>query len=171
MGLCSRVQGDGLEDNLVKKLLLVLAFLLVPGVALACPQVNLNGVELRYSGGELWDAKYFDVVAGGTENLERCNIRTGTGERAVGWVAPAPDFELYFTGGNYSLEFRVVGAPGCDTVLLINTANENWYFDDDDFGDGDAKIRLTRPSEGWYDIWIGTYDPGNCNSRLTIETF
>ena len=90
---------------------------------------SLNGVQLRYSGGELWDAKYFDVVAGGTENLERCNIRTGTGERAVGWVAPAPDFEMYFTGGNYSLEFRVVGDPGCDTVLLVNTANSNWYFD------------------------------------------
>jgi len=158
----------------MNKFVLGLVFLLVPLVptaAQACPEVNLGGAQLYYTGDELYSVESFNVVAGGTENLDRCNIRTGTGESATGWVARAPDFELKFSGGNYELEFRVIGSKGCDTVLLVNTANSNWYFDDDDFGDGDAKIRLSRPSEGWYDIWIGTYGSDNCDARLYLETF
>jgi hypothetical protein len=70
---------------------------------------------------------------------------------------------------DYSLEFRV--DSDCDSVLLINTGAMNYYFDDDDNGNFDPKIRLTRPSEGWYDVWIGTYNGSECTAVLTLETF
>lgn len=157
---------------MLKRLLLSLALILVPTIALACPDWRQEPTAsyLRYSGSDLWQPKAHSVVAGGDQYLNNCGIyHQSSGERAIGYVAYRPDFELQYTGGNYQLEFRAVG--NCDTVLLINTGGGNWYFDDDDGGAGDAKIRLTRPSTGVYDIWIGTYDPSTCNARLELESF
>ncbi len=154
---------------------LILAALIVAVfsvAAKACPEIRLSGQELDYSASELYQPQSFKVVAGGQENLERCNIRSNNPppSYASGYVAAAPDFELYYRHERgYALEFRVVS--DCDSVLLINTGAANWYFDDDDNGNLDAKIRLTAPSSGWYDIWIGTYDPSTCNATLTLETF
>ena len=155
----------------MKKFLLTIVFAIIPGIAMACPEIDLNGTELRFSGEQLYQARSFSVVAGGTEDISRCGIRNRTDGRPVGFVARAPDFELYFRGDGYQLEFRV--ESDCDSVLLINTGAANWYYDDDDNKDSfrDAKIRLTRASDGWYDIWIGTNTPGNCNAYLILETF
>jgi hypothetical protein len=35
----------------------------------------------------------------------------------------------------------------------------------------DPQISLTRPSNGWLDVWVGTYDASNCDAVLTLETF
>lgn len=151
------------------RVLLVALVLALSTVAVrACPDVNLGGQELYYTAAEVYQPKAFSVIAGGSQNLENCRIQ-GVGV-VTGWVAKAPDFELYYTkSSGYSLEIRVNSA--CDSVLLINTAGGNWYFDDDDNGAGDAKIRLNSPSEGWYDIWIGTYGASNCDAQLVLESF
>jgi len=136
--------------------------------AAACPEVSQGGTEIRYTAAEIYQAKSFDVVAGGSQNLSKCNF-PGLGTR-TGYVATAPDFELYYSRtGGYALEIRIISE--CDSVLLINTANGNWYYDDDDAGAGDAKIRLGSPSEGWYDIWIGTYNASSCDARMILESF
>ena len=59
----------------------------------------------------------------------------------------------------------------CDSVLLINTAATNWFYDDDDNGASDPLIRLTNPSTGVYDIWVGTYNGRYCDAVLSLETF
>ena len=135
----------------MKKLLIAAAFVAMPGVAMACPEVNLDGVELRFDGQSLYQPRSFNVVAGGTENIAKCGIRNLTSGRPEGFVARAPDYELNFRGNGYELEFRVESE--CDSILLINTGSGNWYWDDDDNTESalDAKIRLTRPSDGWYD--------------------
>lgn len=148
---------------------LVLAGVLAMGAsaspAQACPDWGLGGTQLSYTGAELYQPRSHSVVAGGDRDLRSCRTAPG----AVGYVAAAPDFELYVTGlGGYSLNLRVVSQ--CDSVLLINTGEGNWFFDDDSNGNLDASIRLTNPSEGWYDIWIGSLD-GNCQARLELETF
>ena len=155
----------------MKKLLLIVAFILVPGVALACPQIALNGAQIRASGQALYNPQAYAVVAGGTEDLTNCNIRNLTDGAPEGFVAQAPDFELTYQGSGYALEFRVESE--CDTVLLINTGAANWYWDDDDNLESplDARIRLTRASNGVYDIWIGTIGQDNCNAKLILETF
>lgn len=148
-------------------------FLILAGTALACPDWRQGPTagHLRYAGSDLWDAKAFDVVAGGDQYLDPCNIRhASSGERATGYVAYAPDFELEYLGGSgYQLELKVVSE--CDSTLLINTGGGNWYFDDDDMGNGDARICLTRPSKGTYDIWIGTYGSNTCNARFILESW
>lgn len=160
---------------MLKRLIITLALFLIPATANAtCPSWEYDASNsIYYSGSDLWSAKAHSVVAGGTSNsteLSRCNIRTNNAPpRAEGYVAPVPDFELHFTANGYQLELRTVG--NCDTTLLINTGGGNWYFDDDDYGDGDAKIRLTRPTSGVYDIWVGTYDNENCDARLELESF
>lgn len=136
--------------------------------AQACPDYQLSGSELYYSGAELYQPKSFGVIAGGSQNLSKCRF-PGLGT-PTGYVAPAPDFELYYTKTQgYELEISILSE--CDSVLLINTANGNWYYDDDDAGAGDALIHLSNPSEGWYDIWIGTYGAANCDAQMILETF
>ena len=156
---------------MIKKLLIAAAFVALPSVAMACPEINMEGTQLRFNGLTLYDPHSFDVVAGGTENLVKCGIRNLTSGRPEGFVARAPDFELRFEGNGYELEFRV--ESNCDSILLVNTGSGNWYWDDDDNTDSplDAKIRLTRASDGLYDIWIGTIGSETCDARLILETF
>jgi len=47
----------------------------------------------------------------------------------------------------------------------------NWFYDDDDNGNLDPRIVLTRPSNGIIDIWVGTYDGEYCDAVLSLETF
>ena len=71
--------------------------------------------------------------------------------------------------GRYKLAISVVSR--CDAALLINTGSVNWFYDDDDNGNLDPRIVLTRPSNGIIDIWVGTYDGDYCDAVLSMETF
>ncbi len=97
----------------------------------------------------------FRFVAGGNNNIRNCrNVTPGT-DRGRGYVTTAPDFTFSLSGmGAYQLVVSVVSE--CDSVLLVNTSSANWYYDDDDNGNLDAKIVLTRPSDGRLDVWVGT---------------
>ena len=147
------------------------AVLALAGTAAACPDKTQWGETYEATGAELYSAKGADVVAGGSNRLASCPIRAKNySGRLPGYVASVPDFSIQVTQlGGYSLAIRTQG--DCDTTLLVNTANENWYFDDDDNGAGQAEIYLTRPSEGIYDFWIGTYDSETCTARLVLETY
>ncbi|UWQ19507.1 hypothetical protein K3551_08595 [Jannaschia sp. M317] len=141
--------------------------------AQACPDVRQNGAYGRYNGNQLYDPKRFNVVAGGDYSLQRnCRgiynaLRSDRGE---GFFPVRPDFTLETPGlGGFTLEIAVVS--DCDSTLLINTPAGNWYYDDDDNGNLDAKIRLTSPSSGVLDIWVGTADGEYCDAQLRLETF
>lgn len=139
--------------------------------AIACPDFNLAPQEsYRASGKQLYSAQAFSVVAGGDNYIWNCaNVRPGT-DTGAGYFPSAPDFSFQLTGmSRYQLVVRVVSE--CDAALLINTASANWYYDDDDNGNLDPRIILTRPVDGRVDIWIGTYDGEFCNARLELETF
>ncbi|SDW72363.1 hypothetical protein [Roseicitreum antarcticum] len=157
----------------MKLTIAVAALFVSASSALACPDYTLWGNETyEVTGDQLYTPRSFSVVAGGDTNLERCRIRSPTWNGAMpGFVISKPDFSITVRGvAGYELEFRTVSS--CDTVLLINTAGANWYFDDDDNGNADAKIRLTRPSgDGIYDVWIGTYNGDYCDAQLIVETF
>ncbi|WP_316014716.1 hypothetical protein [Roseobacter sp. HKCCA0434] len=154
-----------------KTLLAAAAFLLSAGAAHACPNWQLDSpADISGTASYFYSPRTYNVLAGGDRNLNACGIRNRTDGVPTGFVAATPDFELYFQKDrNYALEFRTIG--NCDTVLLINTGGGNWYYDDDDNGGGGAKIRLTNPSAGVYDIWIGTYGSQLCDAQLQIETF
>jgi hypothetical protein len=139
--------------------------------ARACPDIGYEGTELHLSSTDLWSSESFSVVAGGDSWAGNgCGIQPRNASQANGYFTRAPDFELrYYKNADYSLVFRV--ASSCDSALLINTGAGNWYYDDDDDGNLDPRITLTRPSDGWYDIWVGTIDNYNCDAALILETF
>lgn len=135
----------------------------------ACPDYSLSGETYEVTGDYLYQARSVRVQAGGQYSITACGIRPRS-DRGRGYVTRAPDFTVHLSRMNrYRLAISVVSE--CDSVLLINTGAANWYYDDDDNGNLDAKIVLTRPSNGWMDIWVGTHDGAVCDAVLTMETF
>jgi hypothetical protein len=99
------------------------------------------------------------VIAGGPRQ-----IVTGGGLRM--WVANAPDFSVNYTAGNFPLTFYV--RSRADTTLLINLPDGTWVADDDSDGNLNPVIKLGRPQSGRFDIWVGTFNPGNPAATLYI---
>jgi hypothetical protein len=147
------------------------AITLVANVAVACPDYSLWGGEnYSASGNQLYEPQFFNVVAGGENNLQNCKHINPRTDRGSGHFTTAPDFTFDLRGlGGYELHISVVSE--CDAALLINTGTANWYYDDDDNGNLDPKIILTRPADGYMDIWVGTYDGQYCDATLRLETF
>jgi len=141
------------------------------GAAVACPNFNLNAVEAyQASGSQLRQPKFFNVVAGGENLIWNCsNVRPGT-DQGAGYFTSQPDFSFQLSGMG-GLRLVVSAVSDCDSALLINTSSANWYYDDDDNGNLDPKIVLTRPANGRVDVWMGTYDGEFCNAQLRMETF
>ena len=137
--------------------------------AVACPDFRLSGETYHLSGTDLYAPRTFNVIAGGNHSIVNCRIPLQT-DRGDGHVAQTPDFTFSLSGmGQYRLE--ISARSDCDTVLLVNTSKANWYYDDDDGGNLNPKITLTRPSDGWLDVWVGTYGASTCRATLTMETF
>lgn len=140
--------------------------------ASACPNPNLPDTYGTYqaSGQQLYSKRSFNLQAGGDQRITNCsNVQPRT-DRGDGYVTSAPDFSFTLSGMNrYSLVISVISQ--CDSVLLINTGSVSWYYDDDDNGNADARISLTRPANGRIDVWVGTYDGTLCDAQLSLETF
>ena len=139
--------------------------------AVACPNFNLRAVEAyQASGAQLRQPRTFAVVAGGDNYVGNCpNVRPNT-DVGAGYFTTQPDFSFQLSGMG-GLRLVISAISECDSALLINTGTATWYYDDDDNGNLDPKITLTRPANGRIDIWMGTYDGEFCNARLQLETF
>ncbi len=147
----------------------LVAGLLTAGAAAACPNYSLTGEAYDVTGSYLYTARSLNVRAGGQHSITDCGVRPKT-DRGRGYVTERPDFSIRLSGmEHYSIVISVDSA--CDSVLLINTGAKNWYYDDDDNGELDARISLSRPSNGWMDIWVGTHNGAVCDARVTLETF
>lgn len=155
----------------MRKLLMAVAALIGLTVAAeACPDFNQWGDSYRASGSQLRQARSFDVVAGGENYIWNCpNVRPGT-DQGAGYFTTAPDFTFELSGMN-GLQLVISVVSRCDSALLVNTASANWYYDDDDNGNLDPRIVLTRPANGYLDVWVGTYDGEYCDATLYLETF
>ncbi len=110
----------------------------------------IGSIEL--SGGFLPDPYVVDVVPGG----ETAVADLGAG--CSGYIYNAgPDFELVLDSAESQLGIFVSG--DMDTTLVINDPNGKWHCSDDnsDAGDANPGVMLKKPTNGIYDIWIGTY--------------
>lgn len=153
----------------MKKILVAaLALMATSGIAAACPAWQNSGVQTGYTTGQdLYSPNSYNVTAGGDQSLRNC------GWNHTGYVISRPDFEFQIDGlEQYGrLEIRAIGNPNCDTVLLVNDASGNWYFDDDSYGYPNPAINLYGARSGTYDIWVGTYGAGTCGAQLQMETW
>lgn len=144
-------------------------FAAVAPPATACPDQGASGETFRSTGPDLYTPKRFRVTAGGDFDVQRCpHIRSGT-DRGRGFFAAPPDVTFFIEAmSRFQVVLSVVSE--CDSTRLINTATNSWFYDDDDNGNFDAKIILTRPADGWLDVWIGPHDGRSCDAVLSLET-
>lgn len=94
------------------------------------------------------------VVSGGTLDARAAGLPQG----CVGFVTSQPDFIVRMTGNSASLRMYVT-APG-DTTLLVNTGRGRWVCNDDSFGGVNPTVELPSMGAGQYDVWVGSYHPG-----------
>ena len=129
----------------------MLAVVAFSGTAEACPdwQLRPSFGDINLNAGFLPDPHVVNVTAGGAYSLSGCGFNW------AGNVAQAPDYDLYYSAGNFSLTIHVSSAY--DTVLLINAPDGTWYYSDDEGGGFNPSITFAKPLDGLYDIWIGTY--------------
>jgi hypothetical protein len=71
----------------------------------------------------------YQIMAGGEQTLEACGLAAlGTGQ-----FRSAPDFTLDVSGMQ-GRELDLFVNSQCDPALLVNTADGQWLFNDDDEG-------------------------------------
>ena len=88
-----------------------------------------------------------------------------------GYAPQAPQYSFFLSGmSGYELDLSV--QADCDTVMVVNSADATWYFDDDS-GGGSLNPALRIPGgaglEGRLDVWVGTYGGGSCPATLTAR--
>ncbi|MEX3015932.1 serine/threonine-protein kinase [Gymnodinialimonas hymeniacidonis] len=141
------------------------------GTTANCPTWAVPGAELRYTGTEIYTPQTQLLRASGTANLGDC---ADLPANVVGFVDQIPDFTLYTSE---MAQFRrlelEVEAGECDTVLLVNTQDTVWHFDDNTGSITAPLLNLTGQTaiEGRIDIWVGTIDGAGCDATLEIETW
>ena len=80
----------------------------------------------------------------------------------LGFAAPAPDFQLHWSGESSQLRifFNADGDSG-DTTLLINLPDGGWICGDDAYdGTLNPMVVIDDPPVGRFDIWVGSYYEG-----------
>lgn len=136
--------------------------------AVACPNYQAYGATYRLTGSQLYSPQNYSVIAGGSQSLRNC------GYNHTGYVISSPDFSFNLSGmAPYNrLEIEVT-QQSCDTVLLVNSANATWFFDDDSRGNLHPRVNLHGQSNisGWVDVWVGTYGTSTCSATLQMETW
>lgn len=132
-----------------------------------CPIPSLPPAQvLQFSAGDLAQQQRFDVVAGGDRPLSRCPDVEGFGQ-----VVNYPDFAVTLTAATgVDLEIGLEGRDGCDTVLVVNDARGNWFYNDDEDSSLSSRLRLRGAQDGPYHIWAGTWGDDLCHATLTLQT-
>jgi len=116
-----------------------------------------NYGDIKLSSGFSPDPYTQSATAGGSYDISEIGYS--------GFVSIAPDFDLYYTPGTYSLTIKAESSE--DTILLINTPGGKWLYDDDYEG-VNPSITIDSPEDGLYNIWIGSYGSENVDATLII---
>ncbi len=100
------------------------------------------------------------ITAGGRFPLTNCF--PGTGWR--GFTITRPDFRFFYQGVSSTgrLTFQLT-SNAVDTVLLINTPDGQWFFNDDSNGTFNSTLTFSPVLQGQYDIWAGAYNNSSNN--------
>lgn len=96
----------------------------------------------------------------------------GCGLPGFGYASQAPQYSFYLSGMDaYRLEMIVNSS--CDTTLLVNTADGQWFYDDDSAGNLNPLLNLRGGNllNGRVDVWLGSYSGAACPATLSLETW
>lgn len=106
--------------------------------------------EVSLSSGFTPDPYTVDLRSGGS-----IDASASVGADCVGFIADAPDFDLYYNSGSFPLIISVDAAE--DTTLVINAPDGSWHCDDDSGEGFNPSVRFSTPATGLYNVWVGTY--------------
>lgn len=117
--------------------------------------------DISLEEGFLPDPHSVSLTAGGslTPDVAGCDF---------GFVAEAPDYDLYYTTSGSS-DLFIYAVSGEDTTVLVNLPDGSWICDDDSYGDGDPIVAIYGAADGLYDIWVGTYGDDLADATLYIS--
>lgn len=156
----SRVSGNSMTR------LSVLSIALIAGCGAAQaqdPSALPSGGDASLSAGFTPDPFTVRLQTGGS--IDASQTRGGD---CKGYIASAPDFDLYYNAGALPLIVSVDAAV--DTTLVVHAPDGGWHCDDDSGGGLNPSIRFNAPLSGLYDIWIGTYaDASREEATLSIS--
>lgn len=151
---------------MLRGIVLVVALVWGGAAAALCPGLQSPDKHLFLSARQLATPKVAEVRAGGTVLLASCAEIPGSGN-----VSFDPNVSVYYTADRKKMDLELRTEGGCDTVLLVRSPSGRWFFDDDNGPDRNARLRLSTPPEGRYEIWVGSQEDGACSSRLALQTF
>lgn len=104
-----------------------------------------------------------NVTAGGRTDA------SDLGGECVGMISEEPTFRLNYEEGGIPLYVYIYA--DADATLVINEPNGSWDCNDDGTGSGGTNpgIRFRHPTNGQYDIWVGSLSGGRPSpARLVI---
>lgn len=144
------------------------ALLVVSTVALAAADLHGQDAaaapgygDVRVAEGFVPDPVAKALTAGGS-------IEVDVGECGYGFVASAPDVDLYYdTSGGTALYIYVQSED--DTTLLVNLPDGSWVCNDDGFEGRSPLVAIPDAPPGLYDIWVGTYGDEMVAAALLIS--
>ena len=135
------------------------------GVA-ACPGMGFLKDELSVTARQLMTPRVATVRAGGTVPLGECAELPG-----VGNIPFDPNVSLLYVPDRKRMDLELRAEGDCDPVLLVRGPSGRFFFDDDDGGARNARIRLAQPPAARYPIGVGSQGRAACPPRLTLQTF
>lgn len=151
----------------MRRLAALLLLLALPAAAGACPNVHLMGGRQDFSADALQQGWNMELRAGGPFRLQACRILVAKGPPLTGHAGGPPQISARIRGfSGQALVLRV--EADCAASLLVNTPREQWMFAGGPYRK--ATMRIRRPTEGLYDIWVGAPTERGCGAVLHIST-
>lgn len=137
-----------------------------PGASTAtsgAPDISLEPTygDVELDEGFLPDPYEVSLRAGGS-------LEVDVGSCSYGYVAQAPDIDLYYTTAGGS-DLHIYVESDDDTTLLVNRPDGNWTCDDDGHEGLNPLVTIPSASQGLYNIWVGTYGDDLTDATLHIS--
>lgn len=129
-----------------------------------CPSGLLPGPGIHLSELSLLSPQRLEVDAGGPSNIATCGIA------GRGYFTFEPSYSITLSGMETYSYLDVSVEATCDTTLLINTPNADWFYDDDSAGNlqPNLTIRASASLNGRLDLWVGTYSGDTCPAIVQL---
>jgi hypothetical protein len=143
----------------------LLGMLTCGSAAIACPDPTLSQGATAYAMDQLAVPQGVALIAGGEHQLDQC----GLGLLGFGQFRSAPDHSLVVTGDT-GRDVVLAVTSDCDAAMLVHAADGAWHFNDDANGNLDPRLVLPAGAalDGQVDIWVGTFDGGECAATLNV---
>jgi hypothetical protein len=131
----------------------------------ACPGFHDKSDPIHVTDRELGRALAAEVRAGGTVLLGQCPNLPGTGN-----IPFEPTATIFYVADRRGRALEFAASGPCDPVLLVRSPTGKWFFDDDNGGERNARLRIFGPAQGRYQIWVGSNGGSACAATLTLRS-